>query len=295
MIQYQKKYQTLLNGEKIAYIEKGSNNNVILLLHGNLATSVHMVTLIDQLKNKYRVIAPDLRGYGDSSYNNTFMSLTELAFDMMLLLKELNIENAHVIGWSTGFGVAMELAILAPALVKSLFSIQGMPVKGYYSLSKNKEGEQLSNRVYQSYQDMKKDDELMLVHSKIITKNYKFIKNVWEKLLLRNKEIDNDLLNLYINETLKQKNQDVINWCWVNYNISDEENLYSKGSSKMHLIKCPIHLTLSLDDNIVSKEVVLENIKLLNKAIVHEIKNAGHFVHFDKLDEISSIIINNLK
>lgn len=178
MISYERKYKKLINGETIAYIEKGNGKEVIVLIHGNMASSVHMVTLMDRLKGRYRVIAPDLRGFGNSSLNNGFLSLKELAYDLLLLLDELKIEKFHLVGWSTGFGVALELKILNPTLVKAILSIQGMTVKGYYSLKTDKNGKILSERSYKNFEEIKKDDEQMLVHNEIIKQNYNFIKTV---------------------------------------------------------------------------------------------------------------------
>lgn len=290
MISYEKKYKTLKNGETIAYIDKGSGDETIVLIHGNMASSVHMVTLIDELKGKHRVIAPDLRGFGDSSFNNDFLSLKELAYDLLLLLDELKIEKVHLVGWSTGFGVALELKILNTNLVKSIFSIQGMTVKGYYSLKTDKNGNVLSKRLYKNFEEMKKDDEQMLVHHEILKQNYNFIKTVWEKTLLRDEPIDDELLHLYVLETLKQRCQANINWCWVNFNISHEENLFTKGSGEIDLIDCPIYLTYGKEDNVVTKEMLDINLRTFKNLKVFEFENGDHTLQFKHLNKVKLII-----
>ncbi|MFA7589546.1 MAG: alpha/beta hydrolase [Acholeplasmataceae bacterium] len=294
MIKYEKQYVNLINGERIAYIEKGKSKEKILLLHGNMASSVHMVTLIDKLKDRYHVIAPDLRGFGDSSFNNSFMSLKELAFDLILFCQKLEIANAHVIGWSTGFGVAMELAIIQPSLVKSLFSLEGMSVKGYYSLRNDKDGNEIANKVFNSYLEMKQDKSMQFICDALATGDYDLIRNIWNNTLLVVKKVNDYLLDLYVKETLKQRCQMNINWCWVNFNISDEPNLYAKGTGEMHGIKCPIYLTLGLKDNIVTEKMIMENAKLLNNPKLFIFENAGHCLHYDELDKLVAIIKNHL-
>lgn len=54
-------------------------------------------------------------------------------------------------------------------------------------------------------------------------------------------------------ETLKQRCQSNINWCWVNFNISHEKNLYTNGSGEIDLIDCPMYLTLGKEDNVATK------------------------------------------
>lgn len=289
MIEYQKEYVSLINNEKIAYIKKGSGPN-LLLIHGNMASSVHMVELMDQLKENYTVIAPDLRSFGDSSFNNNFTSLKELAFDLILFLEKLKIKETFVVGWSTGFGVAMELAILNPKLVRGLLSLEGMSIKGYYSLKTDNNNKILSHRIYQSFNELKKDKELNFVHEALLNGNYPLIKNVWENTLLVSRKITGPLLDLYVKETLKQRSQANINWCWVNFNISDDSNLYSKGTSEYHQIKCPVIITLGLIDNVVTEPMIMENIDAFKESTLYTFPNAGHCVHFDELTKIVEII-----
>ena len=84
--------------ETLAYIDRGEGQ-VILMIHGNMSSSVHYLPLIEKLSSKYRCIAPDLRGFGDSTYNNRFDSLKELSEDVNLFLEALNVESCYVIGY----------------------------------------------------------------------------------------------------------------------------------------------------------------------------------------------------
>ena len=61
---YEKKYQDV-NGKKIAYVEVGEGDPIVLL-HGNPTSSYLWRNVIPELTGKGRVIAPDLIGQGDS-------------------------------------------------------------------------------------------------------------------------------------------------------------------------------------------------------------------------------------
>jgi len=61
---YEKKYQDV-NGKKIAYVEVGEGDPIVLL-HGNPTSSYLWRNVIPELEGKGRVIAPDLIGQGDS-------------------------------------------------------------------------------------------------------------------------------------------------------------------------------------------------------------------------------------
>jgi len=58
----------------------------------------------------FRVVAPDLRGYGDSPATRGIVTMSELAADVLTLLDELEIAQTAVVGLSMGGLVAMELA-----------------------------------------------------------------------------------------------------------------------------------------------------------------------------------------
>jgi pimeloyl-ACP methyl ester carboxylesterase len=64
MTNYEKKYIELKN-EKLAYIEVGSGENVIVLIHGNFTSSFSLYPFFERCPSNARMIAFDLRGFGD--------------------------------------------------------------------------------------------------------------------------------------------------------------------------------------------------------------------------------------
>ncbi|HHT82322.1 MAG TPA: alpha/beta hydrolase [Acholeplasmataceae bacterium] len=53
-------------------------------------------------------MAPDFRGFGDSSYNTKITIFIDLVEDIKLFMEAKGVTSAYVIGWSMGGGVAME-------------------------------------------------------------------------------------------------------------------------------------------------------------------------------------------
>lgn len=92
----------------------------ILFLHfsgGNL----HMWDgIVPQFNKDYSIIAPDLRGHGKSDKPATGYHIDDMAKDMYLLLKRLNVGHCHVVGSSMGAEVGLSLAASHPKLVLSL-------------------------------------------------------------------------------------------------------------------------------------------------------------------------------
>jgi pimeloyl-ACP methyl ester carboxylesterase len=96
-----------LHGERIAYREAGAGE-ALLLIHGMAGSSATWRAVIPELAKRYRVVAPDLLGHGESAKPRGDYSLGAFAAWLRDLLDELGIRQATVIGQSLGGGVAMQ-------------------------------------------------------------------------------------------------------------------------------------------------------------------------------------------
>ena len=97
-----------LHGERVAYREAGAGE-ALLLIHGMAGSSATWRAVIPPLSKKYRVVAPDLLGHGESAKPRGDYSLGAFAVSLRDLLDELGISRATVVGQSLGGGVAMQL------------------------------------------------------------------------------------------------------------------------------------------------------------------------------------------
>lgn len=97
-----------------------NHKSVILFLHfsgGNL----HMWDgIIPKFEDKYSIIAPDFRGHGKSDKPVSGYHIDDMANDVYLLLRELNVECCHIVGSSMGAEIGLSLAASHPELVLSL-------------------------------------------------------------------------------------------------------------------------------------------------------------------------------
>ncbi|MCC6889527.1 MAG: alpha/beta fold hydrolase [Hyphomicrobiales bacterium] len=106
------------NGETLHYLKEGAGP-AVALIH-SLGSSVHMWrSLIAALKDRYTVVACDLRGHGGSSAKGE-CSVPAAAADLKAVLDHLGIVHCHLVGASTGAAVALTLAAQSPALVRTL-------------------------------------------------------------------------------------------------------------------------------------------------------------------------------
>jgi len=113
-----------LNGQRIEYFEQGVGQPIVLL-HSTGASSGQWRRLAAELSDRFRVIAPDLCGYGgtDSWRGEGEISLAAEAALVAALIERLD-EPVHLVGHSFGGAVALRLAQDRPELLKSLVVIE---------------------------------------------------------------------------------------------------------------------------------------------------------------------------
>ena len=86
----------------------------VLLLHGHPFNRTMWQPQIGPLARHYRVIVPDLRGYGESPVTPGIVTMAELAADVSRVLDREEVGPAAIVGLSMGGLVLMELALAAP-------------------------------------------------------------------------------------------------------------------------------------------------------------------------------------
>jgi pimeloyl-ACP methyl ester carboxylesterase len=91
----------------------------ILLVHGHPFDNTMWNYQTDALKD-FRLILPDLKGYGKTDYAFDKIFIEEQALDLVILLDNLQIEKVHLIGLSMGGQISLEFARLFPHRALSL-------------------------------------------------------------------------------------------------------------------------------------------------------------------------------
>lgn len=113
-----------INGHSIAYQDVGTGT-AILFAHCSSATHKEWSSLTQELQNNYRILAPDLLGYGDSEKWSVDKSYDALD-DARVIEKCLKLTDkpAHVVAHSYGGAMALEAARVNPERIKSLTLIE---------------------------------------------------------------------------------------------------------------------------------------------------------------------------
>ena len=116
----------------------GQDKPVLVLLHGFPQTHVLWQRVAQQLKARYRLVMPDLRGYGDSSHEagdaqHAHYSKRAMAQEVVELLEHLGVPRFFLCGHDRGGRVAHRLALDHPARVSKLCVIDIAPTLDMYA------------------------------------------------------------------------------------------------------------------------------------------------------------------
>ena len=115
-----------------------ANRPVLVLLHGFPQTHVMWHRVAQALRSRYRLVMPDLRGYGDSSHavgdaEHAHYSKCAMAQEVIDLLDHLGVQDFFLCGHDRGGRVAHRLAVDHPQRVKKLCVIDIAPTLDMYA------------------------------------------------------------------------------------------------------------------------------------------------------------------
>ncbi|HLI88410.1 MAG TPA: alpha/beta hydrolase [Ktedonobacteraceae bacterium] len=109
---------------RTAYLEAGNGNVPLVLVHGNCSSSLFFQDFMLALAamERYKIYAPDLRGYGDTETVpvDATRGLADFSDDLAAFVRALNLSHFHLFGWSLGGNVALQYAIDYPGALRSL-------------------------------------------------------------------------------------------------------------------------------------------------------------------------------
>jgi pimeloyl-ACP methyl ester carboxylesterase len=115
-------------GLRLHYTDWGNESAPpLLLVHGGLDQSRSWDAVARALRANFHVVAPDLRGHGDSDWaTGSSYSLADHVYDLTCLIKSAGLEQAAVVGHSMGGMVSLTYAGAFPENVSRLVVLDGV-------------------------------------------------------------------------------------------------------------------------------------------------------------------------
>ena len=103
------------------HVARMGQGRPLLLLHGWPEFWLTWAPVMQRLSDRYQLVAPDLRGFGDSSKPDGPWGAAEHAADMLAVMDALGMKTAGVVGHDVGGAVMQSMARLAPERIPGLF------------------------------------------------------------------------------------------------------------------------------------------------------------------------------
>ncbi len=279
----------LSNNESINYLDSGSGD-VLVLLHGNMTSSYHVSDFIKALPDDIRVIAPDLRGFGQSTYHTAINSLADFSNDIHELLSKLGVEKYAIAGWSMGGGVAMQHTIDYPGQVSKLILISSVAANGY-PLKQGGQGEYLTTK-----QELLDDPVLAPVTAAFTNKDRDFIRTLWDMSVYNHKKPTEEAYPKLIDDILTQVNIADVYYALTHFNITDAHNGAAEGTGEINKINVPVLILHGENDLVVPLATAEQNNALLQSGnssvdfFTH--LECGHSLFIDDADTLRNKILN---
>lgn len=293
MKEYAVHYQSLENGEVMAYRECGdpSKKNLVLV-HGNQSSSVFFQNTMEVLESEAHIYAIDLIGFGDSSYNRTLDTLRDFSVDIALFLKAKNQKNVCVLGWSTGGGITLELAVDHPELVGHVILLDSVGSQGYplYKLdSENKPI--LSQRIYKREDVAQEPVQVVPIQKALAAKDKATIKKGFDAVLYNLNQPPKDEYEQYLDAIVKERCIIDVDTALAAFNITHEFNGAVEGNGRIDKVQCPVTILHGKKDLIVPVEEAIKTDKLLgNRSDLILLSNAGHALLSDRPDVFYEVL-----
>lgn len=283
-------------GEQLAYRQAGTSGPALLLIHGNMSSSVHFQPLIRNFEKTCRVYAVDLPGFGDSTYNRQINSLKDFSKDIESFILDKDLTDLSILGWSTGGGVALETAAALPDRIKTVYLLNSVGIKGYPMYKKGEDLQPiLTERIYKR-EDIENDPvQVLPVIQAFEEGNKDLIKTIWEASIYHLNLPQKKDYDQFIDAVMKQRNLVDVDVALTQFNITQESNGVVDGSGIIDEIQSDIVIIHGAQDMVVPVQDAIDTKAAFGEqAHLEIIEDAGHSIMTDDLEKLTATIKNYL-
>jgi pimeloyl-ACP methyl ester carboxylesterase len=263
---------------RLHYVDWGNQDApTLLLVHGGRDHCRNWDWVAEELRHDYHIIAPDLRGHGDSqwmiggSYNQI-----DYVYDVAQLLRQIGSTPVTIIGHSLGGSISLMYTGLYPENVRKLVAIEGMGPSP--AMLRERLAQPVEQRLHQWVDDLRK-------LSGRVPRRYATLEEAYERMQTENPHLSEAQARHLTIHGSNQNEDGTYSWKFDNYvrvfaptglEIGQQQQLYSR-------ITCPTLLVRGTESWASDPEKD-GRAKHFRKARVVNIEKAGHWVHHDQLE-----------
>lgn len=268
---------------RLHYVDWGNRGAPpLLLVHGGRDHCRSWDWVAEALRADYHVIAPDLRGHGDSQWiqGGAYM-LADYVYDIAQLLHQTRLVPATVVSHSLGGAISLQYAGLYPANVVKLVAIEGM---GPPPALRRKERLPGPERFVDWIDDIRK-------LSGRSPRRYASIEDAFRRMQDENPHLTPEQARHLTVHGVSQNEDGSYSWKFDNYvRLQPPHGMRAADTVETwKRIRCPTLLVRGTESWAADPT---EDERLAHFADVAgvNVEGAGHWVHHDRLDEFIRLV-----
>jgi len=252
----------------------------LLLLHGGRDHARNWDWVAQALRDSYHIIAPDLRGHGDSEWaRGGQYAMIDYVLDVTQLLEQLQMFPITIIGHSLGGGIACQYSGVYPERVKQLVAIEGLgPPPG-------------RTRHGPAHVRMREWMTQMRSYAGRHAHRYASLEEAVQRMQEANKRLTAAQAHHLTVHGIYRNEDGTYTWKFDNYvrSQSPYEFNVEEARSIWQRITCPTLLlrgaeSWAMDPLLDGRASAFRNVRCVN------IPRAGHWVHHDQLEEFLRVV-----
>jgi len=264
---------------RLHYVDWGNEGApILILLHGGRDHCRNWDWVAQELRNDWHIIAPDLRGHGDSAWSSDGeYSPRANVYDLAQLIHQLNAGPVSIVAHSYGGNISLRYAGIYPDMVKKLVAIEGL----------GPSPKMLAER-FAIDPDKRMRDwiEGKRAAAGRTPRKYATLEDAYTRMKEENSYLSSEQARHLTIHGISQNEDGTYSWKFDNYfRIMTPYDMPQEDLEKLwNNITCPT-LLLYGEKSWASNPAEDGRLKHFRNAEVKLYKDAGHWLHHDKLDE----------
>jgi pimeloyl-ACP methyl ester carboxylesterase len=269
---------------RLHYVDWGNEGAPpLLLIHGGRDHCRNWDWVAEALRDRYHVIAPDLRGHGDSQWmvGGTY-EFNDYVYDIAQLIHQKKLAPLTIVAHSLGGSIALRYTALYPETVKKVVAIEGM----------GPSPQMIEERLARSVDARLRDwiGELREVSARL-PRRYPSIEDAWKRMQSENPHLSPERARHLTIHGVNQNEDGTYSWKFDNY-----VRVFSTGAfdpvavaQLWARITCPALLVRGTESWASDPEAD-GRARHFQNARVANVEGAGHWVHHDKLEVFLKLV-----
>ena len=263
---------------RLHYVDWGSPTAPpLILVHGGRDHCRNWDWVAQELRRDYHIIAPDLRGHGDSAYSPSGdYSMSAFVYDLAQLIHRQHLAPVRIVAHSLGGGISLRYTGVYPENVHRLVAIEGL----------GPSPAMLAQRGELNVQDRMRrwiDEERALAGR--LPRRYASIEEALTRMQAENRHLTPEQARYLTVHGVSQNEDGSYSWKFDNYVRSfSPVDLTAEDSARLWAnIRCPTLLVYGRESWASNPEED-GRIGHFANARVSAYERAGHWVHHDRLE-----------